>query len=181
VNDRVIVDLEVWPDDESMAVTTAAPPRFRTVSSAGTIVALILVLAFGNAAYRNWVNSSTSANNAGGFLLRQLTWPSWSFSTSESIRDLLAEDLKAILLIVFTAVFLGLFAVVPRASFRGLLGTIMVGWAAFIFAAAIAGLLAAFVSAHASLLTAFSWAAGGAVYGLFVGWIVGLVTLAFRA
>ena len=58
-----------------MATATAAPPRFRTVSGAGTIVALILVLAFGNTAYRDWVNNSTSANNAGGFFLRQLTWP----------------------------------------------------------------------------------------------------------
>ena len=48
------------------SATTAAPPRFRTVTGAGTIVALILVLAFGNTAYRDWVNNNTSANNAGG-------------------------------------------------------------------------------------------------------------------
>ena len=46
-----------------MTATTAAPPRFRTVSSAGTIVALILVVAFGNAAYADWVNNNTSANS----------------------------------------------------------------------------------------------------------------------
>ena len=83
-----------------MAATTAAAPRFRTVSSAGTIVALILVLAFGNSAYRDWVTRSTSANNAGGFFLRELTWPAWSFNSNESIRNLLAQDLKALLLIV---------------------------------------------------------------------------------
>jgi hypothetical protein len=164
-----------------MAATTAAPPRFRTVSSAGTIVALILVLAFGNSAYRDWVNNNTNANNAGGFFLRQLTWPSWSFSSSESIRNLLAEDIKALLLVVLAAVFLGLLAVAPRSSLRGMLGAIVTGWGAFIFAAAVAGLLAAFIAVHASLLGAFSWAAGGAVYGLFVGWIVGLATLAFRS
>src|SRR6266542_660974 len=93
--------------------TTAAPPRFRTVTGAGTIVALILVLAFGNSAYRDWVNKSTSANDAGGFFLRQLTWPAWSFSSNEPLRNLLAADLKALLLIVFTALFLSLLAVSP--------------------------------------------------------------------
>jgi hypothetical protein len=163
-----------------MASTTAAPPRFRTVAGAGTIVALILVLAFGNSAYRDWANSSTSANNAGGFFLRQLTWPTWSFSSDEPLRNLLAADLKALLLVVFTAVLLSLLAVAPGSGFRGTVGAVVAGWGAFIFAAALAGLLAAFLTEHTSLLGAFTWAAGGAVYGLFVGWVVGLATLAFR-
>jgi hypothetical protein len=160
--------------------TTAAPPRFRTVTGAGTIIALILVVAFGNAAYSDWVNNNTSANNAGGFFLRQLTWPAWSFDSARPVRDLLATDLKAVLLVVFTAVFLSLLAVAPGWGMRGIVGAILGGWAAFIFAAALAGLVAAFLAAHASLLTAFSWAGSGAVYGLFVGWLVGLATLAFR-
>ena len=163
-----------------MATTTAAPPRFRTVTGAGTIVALVLVLAFGNSAYRDWVNNNTGADNAGGFFLRQLTWPQWSFSSSAALRDLLAADLKALLLVVFTAVFLSLLAVAPGWGLRGVLGAIVAGWGGFVFAAALAGLVAAFLAVHASLLTAFSWAGGGAVYGLFVGWIVGLTTLAFR-
>ncbi len=175
-----IVDIDVWLDDVHMATTTAAPPRFRTVTGAGTIVALILVLAFGNAAYRDWVNNHTGTNDAGGFFLRQLTWPAWSFDSNQPLRDLLATDLKALLLVVFTAVFLALLAVAPGWGFRGVLGAIIAGWGGFIFAVALAGLLAAFLTAHASLLTAFTWAAAGAVYGLFVGWIVGLTTLAFR-
>jgi hypothetical protein len=143
-------------------------------------VALILVLAFGNSAFRQWTEDHTSANDAGGFLLRQLTWPAWSFNTSDSVRDLLATDLKALLLVVFTAVFLTLFAVAPGWGIRGIVSAIVVGWAAFLFAAALAGLLAAFFTADASLLGAFTWASTGAVYGLFVGWIVGLATLAFR-
>jgi|SRR6266487_2641340 hypothetical protein len=160
--------------------TTAAPPRFRTVTGAGTIVALILVLVFGNSVYGDWVNKNTSADNAGGFFLRQLTWPAWRFNSDVPLRDLLATDLKALLLIVFTAVFLSLLAIAPGWGFRGVLGAIIVTWGAYLFAAALAGLLAAFLTVHASLLTAFTWAAGGAVYGLFVGWIVGLATLAFR-
>jgi hypothetical protein len=143
-------------------------------------VALILVLAFGNSAFRQWTEDHTSANDAGGFLLRQLTWPAWSFSTTDSVRDLLATDLKALLLVVFTAVFLTLFAVAPGWGLRGIISAIIIGWAAFLFAAALAGLLAAFFTADASLLGAFMWASTGAVYGLFVGWIVGLATLAFR-
>jgi hypothetical protein len=150
------------------------------VSSAGTVVALILVLAFGNAAFRQWANNHTSANDAGGFLLRKLTWPEWSFNTTESIQNLLARDLKAVLVVVFTAVFLTLFAVAPGWGIRGIVSAIVIGWAAFLFAASLAGLLAAFFAADSSLLTAFGWAADGATYGLFVGWIVGLATLAFR-
>jgi hypothetical protein len=143
-------------------------------------VALILVLAFGNSAFRQWANDHTSANDAGGFLLRTLAWPEWSFSTTESIQNLLARDLKAVLVVVFTAVFLTLFAVAPGWGIRGIVSAIVIGWAAFLFAAALAGLLAAFFAADASLLGAFAWAADGAVYGLFVGWMIGLATLAFR-
>ncbi|GAA4709067.1 hypothetical protein [Phytohabitans rumicis] len=164
-----------------MATTTAAPPRFRTVSAAGTIVALLLVLAFGNSVYRNWVDDHTSATDAGGFFLRQLAWPGWSFDTDQSLRDLIAADLKAILVVVLTAVFLGLLAVAPGWGLRGILSAVVTGWAGFMFAAAIAGLLAAFVATNATVVSAFSQAGGGAVYGLFVGWIVGLVSLAFRS
>ena len=82
---------------------------------------------------------------------------------------------------VLTAVFLSLLAVAPGWGLRGVLGAVVAGWGAFIFAAALAGLLAAFLAVHASLLGAFISAGGGAVYGLFVGWIVGLTTLAFRS
>jgi hypothetical protein len=150
------------------------------VTSAGTVLALILVLAFGNSAFRQWANDHTSPKDVGGFLLRQLTWPAWSFSSTTSIRDLLATDLKAVLLVVFTAVFLSLFAVAPGWGIRGIISAVVIGWAAFMFAAAVAGLVAAFFTVNASLLGAFSWASGGAVYGLFVGWLIGLATLAFR-
>jgi hypothetical protein len=164
-----------------MATSTAAPPRFRTVSAAGTIVALLLVLAFGNAVYRDWASKHTDAGDAGGFFLRQLAWPAWSFDFDQSLRNVLATDLKPILLVVFTAVFLGLLAVAPGWGLRGIVSAIVTGWAAFLFAAALAGLLASFVAADASLIKAFTEAGGGGIYGLFVGWVVGLATLAFRS
>jgi hypothetical protein len=42
-------------------------------------------------------------------------------------------------------------------------------------------LLAAFTQVDASLLGAFGWASLGAIYGLFVGWIVGLAALGARS
>ena len=164
-----------------MTTTTASPPRFRTVTGAGTIVALVLVLAFGNSAYRDWAQKHTSATDAGGLFLRRLGWPAWSFDTNESLRSLLATDLKALLVVVLAAVFLSLLSVTAGFGVRGITGAIFGGWGAYIFAAAVAGLIAAFVNVNASLVGALNAAGDGALYGLFVGWIVGLTTLAFRA
>jgi hypothetical protein len=160
--------------------TTASPPRFRTVTGAGTIVAALLVLVFGNSAYRDWVNRHTSASDAGGLFLRRLAWPAWSFDSNQSLRNLLATDLKPLLLVVFTAIFLSLLSVAPGFGVRGVAGAVLGGWGAFIFAAGLAGLVAAFVVVNASLVGALNAAGEGGIYGLFVGWIVGLITLAFR-
>ena len=146
--------------------------RVRTAPGTAVLAALILVLAFGNPAYVDWANKNTNANSAWGFFLRTLAWPNWSFSSKESVQTLLANDVKAILLIVLTGIFVAML-VGARGFFAG--------WGGYIFAAAVAGLLAAFIQTGASLLGAFTWAAGGAVYGLFVGWIVGLATLAAKA
>ena len=62
---------------------------------------------------------------------------------------------------------------VPAARFSQL----MAGWSGYIFAGAVAGLLTAFIRSDASLLGAFQAAGSGAIYGLFVGWIVGIATL----
>jgi hypothetical protein len=157
-----------------MAVTTAG--RVRTVPGVAAVGALILVLAFGNPSYVDWANRHASADSAWGFFLRTLAWPSWSFSSTESVQTLLARDLRAILLVVFTAVFVALLV-----GSRGSLSQVVAGWAAFIFAGAFAGLIASFFLSHPSLLGAFQAAAPGAVYGLFVGWIIGLITLMARA
>jgi hypothetical protein len=152
-----------------MAVTTTG--RVRTVPGTAAIAALILVLAFGNPAYVEWANKHASSDNAWGFFLKELAWPNWTFSSTESVQNVLASDIRAILVIVLAAVFVGLLA-----SARGFLA----GWAGYIFAAAFAGFLSAFIMSHASLLGAFGWAASGAAYGLFVGWIVGFAVLAAR-
>jgi hypothetical protein len=160
-----------------MAVTTGG--RVRTASGTAVIAALVLVLAFGNPAYVSWSKAHTS-NNGWGFFLRQLAWPEWSFSSDQSVRTLLANDLKAILLIVFTGLFVTFLAGSQLSSAGGTVSQFLAGWGAYMFAGALAGLIAAFVQTGASVLGAFTWAAAGAVYGLFTGWIVGLATFGAR-
>jgi hypothetical protein len=160
-----------------MAVTTAG--RVRTASGVAVLAALILVLLFGNPAYVDW-QSKHAGNDAWGFILKTLAWPNWSFSSTQSLQTVLANDIKAILLIVFTGVFVAALAGSQLSSARGSLSQFLAGWGGYIFAAAFAGLLAAFIQVNASVLGAFGWAALGAVYGMFVGWIVGLATLGAR-
>jgi hypothetical protein len=156
-----------------MAVTTAG--RVRTLPGVAALAALLLVLLFGNPAYVDWQARHASANTAWGFFLKTLAWPNWSFSSTQSIQTVLADDIKAILLILFTAVFVS-----ALVGGRGALSGFFAGWGGYIFAAALAGFLAAFIQQNASLLGAFGWASLGAVYGLFTGWIVGLFTLIRR-
>jgi hypothetical protein len=137
---------------------------------------LILVIAFGNPAYTDWANHHTS-NDAWGFFLRQLAWPTWTFSSSESVRTILANDVKAILLVLLTGAIVAI--LVGSATARSV-SLFMSSWGGFLFAAAFAGLLAAFIQANASVLGAFGWAGAGAMYGLFVGWIVGVVVFISR-
>ena len=151
--------------------------RYKTAPGAGTVAALILVLIFGSPWYADWVEANTKASTAGGWWLRLLTWPHWTFDSGDSLRAIIVADLKAILLIVLTALFLFLLPGSQLARARGTISQFFAGWAAYIFAAAFAALLTTLFLANPSLLGAFQAAGNGAAYGLFVGWIVGLATL----
>ena len=162
------------PDTPGMATTTSG--RVRTVTGTAMLAALILVIAFGNPAYVDWARNHTS-DDAWGFFLRQLAWPSWSFSTSDSLRSILANDIKAILLILITG---GTVSLLVGSSTARSASLFLSSWGGYLFAAAFAGLLAAFIQVDASVMGAFNWAGSGAIYGLFVGWIVGLVVFISR-
>ena len=149
--------------------------RYRTATGAGTLTALLLVLIFGSPWYLDWVNHGNR-----GLFFETLAWPAWTFDTSRSIRDLVAADLKAIFLVLLTAVFVALMAGAQLSSARGTIAAILAGWAAYIFAAAVAALLTAFILADASVTSAVLGATGGASYGLIVGWIVGVASMAGR-
>jgi hypothetical protein len=160
-----------------MAVTRT---RRRTATGVGTFVALILVLVFGSPIFVDWVNRNTRADTAGGLFLRTLAWPAWSFNSNTPVRDLLAQDLKAILFVVFVGMLLTLLAGAELSRARGTLADLLSGWGAVIFAAALAGFLTAFLSVHAGLYVALLWALGGAGYGLITGWIIGLAQMGTR-
>jgi hypothetical protein len=154
--------------------------RSRTATGVGTLVAFILVAVFGSPIFVDWVTHHTRANTAGGLFMRTLAWPAWSFDSHDSVRDVLAQDLKAILFIVLVGVFLTLLAGAELSRARGTLADFFSGWGAVIFAAALAGFLTAFLSAHAGLYTALLWALGGAAYGLITGWIIALAQMGTR-
>jgi hypothetical protein len=96
------------------------------------------------------------------------------------LRDLLIADLTAILLIVFTAVFITLMAGSQLSGARGSVAAIMIGWGAYLFAAALAAFLTSLFLANPSITNAVIHAEAGAVYGLVVGWVIGIATMSAR-
>ena len=153
----------------------------RTARFLATITALILVLLFGNHEYQHWVANHAAGRTLGDLFLQTLAWPHWALSSSASIRDVVASDLTAILIVLLTWVFVMLVGRGPWSGFRGAIGHFLHGWAAYIFASAFAALIGAFFASHASFVGAVIAATAGATYGLIIGWIVGLVTLAADA
>lgn len=121
--------------------------------------------------------SNTNPNSAGGWFLRLLAWPHWEFNSNESLREIIVGDLKAILLVVLTLLFLFLLPGSQLARARGTISQFFAGWASYIFAGGFAALLTTLFLANPSLLGAFQAAGNGTAYGLFVGWIVGIATL----
>ena len=154
--------------------------RRRTATGVGTLVAFILVLVFGSPIFVDWVSQNTRADTAGGLFLRTLAWPAWSFNSSSPVRDVLAQDLKAILFVLFVALFLSMLAGAELSRARGSIADIFNGWGAVIFAAALAGFLTAFLSMQSGLYVALLWALGGAAYGLITGWIIALAQMGTR-
>jgi hypothetical protein len=154
--------------------------RRRTATGVGTFIAFVLVLVFGSPIFVDWVNHNTRPDTAGGLFLRTLAWPAWSFNSDAPVRDVLAQDLKAILFIVFVALLLTLLAGAELSRARGTLADLVNGWGAVIFAAALAGFVTAFLSVHAGLYAALLWALGGAAYGLITGWIIALAQMGTR-
>jgi hypothetical protein len=145
--------------------------RARTATAQGLAAALVLVLAFGNQAFTEWVARHTRPGTVPGWFARVLSWPSWAFGPHS--RDLLAHDLRALLLLAFVALVL----VMAAPSSVGA-GALVVGWASLILGSALAAFVTAFLTTDATLLGAFDAAAGGSSYGLFVGWVIGIAVVA---
>ena len=151
--------------------------RARTSTGAGVITILVLVLAFGNQAFAEWADSHAKAPTAWDLFLRTLSWPRWFITSGgNASRDVVAFDIRALLLIVLVAVIIGM----AGANVVGGMGAFILGWFSVIVGAAIAALLTAFLTTQASFYNALLAAASASVYGLFVGWIVGIAAAATR-
>ncbi|HEY8473272.1 MAG TPA: hypothetical protein VIL37_11650 [Natronosporangium sp.] len=151
--------------------------RYRTATTAGVIAALALVFIFGSPWYVDWVRDSTDENTAGGWFLRLLAWPAWAFDADVPVRDVFANAIRAILVVVFTGLFLMLLAGNQLARARGTISQFFAGWSAYVFAGASAGLVSALILSDPTLLRALQAAGSGATYGLFTGWIIGIAIL----
>src|SRR5256714_12818358 len=153
--------------------------KARTATGAGVIITVRRVLVCGNQAFTEWVVRHADGHTVWGWFLRILSWPAWAFgptdSSSGAMRNLLAQDLRAILLVVFVALVLGISA---KSATGG--GAFVLGWASLIFGSALAAFLTTFIAAGTSWLDAFGAAAARSAYGLFVGWIVGAGVAAGR-
>ena len=146
--------------------------KARTATGIGVITTVILVLVFGNQAYTEWVTRHTTSTDVWGWFLQMLAWPAWAFSPRDRgnapMQDLLAQDLRALLLVLFVALVLGVAAKAATGA-----GGFVLGWAALIFGSALAAFLTAFLASSSTVLGAFLAASAASAYGLFVGWIVG--------
>src|SRR3954451_5578445 len=151
--------------------------RARTSTGAGVIAILVLVLAFGNQAYVEWADNHAKAATAWDLFLRTLAWPRWFITSGgNASRDVVAFDIRALLLIVLVAVIIGM----AGANVVGGLGAFILGWFSVIVGAGIAALLTSFLTTQNSFYNALLAAASASIYGLFVGWIVGIAAAATR-
>ena len=83
--------------------------RARTSTGAGVIAILLLVLVFGNQAYADWVATTPSRATPGICFLSELAWPRWYITSGGTAsQDVIASDVRALLLIVLVAVIIGM-------------------------------------------------------------------------
>ena len=151
--------------------------RAHTSTGAGVIATLVMVLAFGNQAYVEWADKHAQGANAWELLLRTLSWPRWYLTSGgNATRDVIAYNVRALLLVVLVAAMLGMVGTNVLAGG----GAFVLGWFSVIVGAALATLLTTFLTTNATLYNALLSVEAGSAYGLFVGWIVGLLTTATR-
>ncbi|MBQ1072425.1 hypothetical protein KBX06_04470 [Micromonospora sp. C31] len=154
--------------------------RYGTAAGTGALAALLLVAVCGSPAYVGWA-AGTDPNSAGGWYLQLLSWPAWHFSGNGATGGLFVANLRAVLLVIFAAIFLYLLPASQVARVQGSQTQFFSGWAAYVLASGFASLLAAVLGPEPSVLTAIQAGGAGATYGFLAGWIIGTASLGGRA
>jgi hypothetical protein len=162
----------------TVAVDSVSAMSKRPIPVAGGIVAAILVLLFANPPFVDWIrdDNNVDPNSAIGVVLGWLTWPAWMFTPEGGPWNaFIARELRAVLIIAFVFLILSMLAKGVGSAGVGF----VVGWVAVILGAALAALIAYFISpgtGGASFADGLGAMSQGGTYGLFVGWIVGIGT-----
>jgi hypothetical protein len=147
----------------------------RSRSFTGTVTTAVLVVVFGNQVVSDWIVKHVTGDDVLSWLVKQLIAPSWSvdFSgSSDEVRSVVARDVRAGLTILFVYVLLVAFRKTFPEGFSGFI----LGWSTLIFASAVAAFAAAFIMPGAfDVVRALDSTGPAALYGLFVGWIVGFI------
>ncbi|MDM4721263.1 hypothetical protein QTQ03_17245 [Micromonospora sp. WMMA1363] len=159
---------------------TGTTARYVTPVGTGAVAAFLLVAVGGSPAYVGWAGDHTDEASAGGWVLRLLTWPAWS-SDPDVPGGLFGANLRAVLLVLFTAGLLYLLPAAQAARVPGSASQFFTGWAGYSLAGGLASLVASPVASDSSLLTVVQSGGGGASYGFLFGWIVGAASLGGRA
>ncbi|PWU47428.1 hypothetical protein DLE60_19395 [Micromonospora globispora] len=154
---------------------------YGTAAGTGALAALLLVGVCGSPMYAGWVQDHTDPNGAGGWFLRLLAWPAWKLHSDDPHQGVLANDLRAILLVILAVAFLYLLPTSQAARVQSSASQFFSGWAAYVLAAGFAALLSALLGPDGSLYAAFQATGTGVTYGFFAGWIVGTASLGGRA
>jgi hypothetical protein len=150
----------------------------RPIPVVGAIVTAVLVLVFANPPFVDWINNENNvdSDSAIGVVLGWLTWPAWMFTPEGgSWANFIAVELRAVLIIAFV---FGILSLLAKGIGSGGVAFVC-GWVAVILAAALAALIAYFMSPGArgaSFADGLGALSRGGTYGLFVGWIVGIFT-----
>jgi hypothetical protein len=149
----------------------------REIHKNGLIAITILVVVFGMPPFYEWIPRNFGEGDPVGFLLNQLTWPKYHFTPNGDWLGYIALLVRAALVILVTYLILAS----SKGGVKSKGVAFIVGWVAVILGAATAAFVSSFIGENNvtfsdlanRALAAFQ--AGGS-YGLFVGWIVGIVT-----
>ena len=126
--------------------TVTAMSRTRTVTGAGVIATLALVLLFGNQAVTEWVNRHTNGDSLWGWFLR-IAHLAGLADLAQRLRERGTTHARAWTSArCSSSLFVAVILAMVSKSISGGGGAFFLGWAALVFASALAAFLTAFIT-----------------------------------